>query len=265
MSLHRRVPPSPGYTAMLEPGDGLELLGFGLLRLNPGDRYETLSAQYETALVILGGRCSATAGGHSWAEVGAREDVFAGPAASLYVPAGVTWSVTAITALEVAVIRAPAEATGTDPVLIRPDEVVVHRRGRPGFAREVHDLIADNVPAERLVIGETFNAPGEWSSYPPHKHDVDRGELESVMEEFYYFRVDPRQGFGVQMIYTADGELDEAYRIQDGDLTLLPRGYHPVAAAPGYRVYYLWALAGYQGRKLRPADDPAHAWVNEAP
>lgn len=267
--LHVRMPRQSGYQQLAAPGDVLGLLTIGRLCLQPGDRYEAPVSADETALIILSGKADVTAGDHRWDRLGERDDVFTGQATAVYIPPNISWTVVAVTALEAIVTSAPIATAyppgAAAPVLVKPQDVIVHQRGRPGFAREVHDIIADNVPASRLVIGETFNAPGEWSSYPPHKHDTDRGELETVMEEAYYFRTDPPQGFGAQMIYTADGTLDFACRVQDGDLTLLPRGYHPVAAAPGYRLYYLWVLAGHQGRTLRPADDPAHAWVKDPP
>jgi 5-deoxy-glucuronate isomerase len=111
------------------------------------------------------------------------------------------------------------------------------------------------------MVGETFNPPGNWSSYPPHKHDGRDGE--PTLEEVYYFRIDPPQGFGQQMLYTADGE-SVTHAVRDGDTVLLPYGYHPVSAPPGYRLYYLWGMAGAQ-RKLALHEDPTHRWIHDAP
>jgi len=123
----------------------------------------------------------------------------------------------------------------------------------------VHNVFVTDTHARRLLVGETFNAPGNWSSYPPHKHDGRDGE--PVLEEVYHYRVDPPQGFGVQMLYTADGE-SITHTVRDGDAVLLPYGYHPVSAPPGYRLYYLWGMAGAE-RRLALHEDPAHSWVSK--
>jgi 5-deoxy-glucuronate isomerase len=119
------------------------------------------------------------------------------------------------------------------------------------------------VPAKKLLVGETYNIPGGWSSYPPHKHDVYSPGEEVCLEEIYHFRIDPPQGFGFQRIYSPERDLDEAYSIENGDTVIIPCGYHPVAAAPGYTLYYLWGLAG-EKREMRPREDPGHAWVNQS-
>ncbi|HEU5394485.1 MAG TPA: 5-deoxy-glucuronate isomerase, partial [Candidatus Methylomirabilis sp.] len=115
-------------------------------------------------------------------------------------------------------------------------------------------------PAKRLLVGETFNRAGEWSSYPPHKHDRAAYPEESKMEEVYLFKVDPPQGFGLQRFYSPERGVDTAVILRNNSVTRIPWGYHPVAAAPGYRLYYLWMLAG-EDRNYALADDPAHAWV----
>jgi 5-deoxy-glucuronate isomerase len=115
---------------------------------------------------------------------------------------------------------------------------------------------------QNLIVGETINPPGNWSSSPPHKHDVDDLPMESKLEEVYFYKLKPQQGFGLQRIYSDDGDLDEAYVIRDGDTVAFPRGYHPVVAAPGYQLYYLWVLAG-EKRIMCPNDDPDHAWVKD--
>ena len=150
------------------------------------------------------------------------------------------------------------------PVIVEPADVVVHDRGRPGWQREVHDIIADTVPAQRLLVGETFNAAGQWSSFPPHKHDG--GDGEPALEEVYYYRFDRPDGFGFQGLYELDGS-ERAVFLRHGAVVGIPRGYHPVCAAPGYRLYYLWALGPRAGtaRALALHEDPAHRWLHEIP
>ena len=163
--------------------------------------------------------------------------------------------------MEAILISTPSPArAGAEPVLVRPAEVRVNTRGRDQYTREVHDLFVDDPYAARLMVGETFNPPGNWSSYPPHKHDGADGEPR--LEEVYHFRITPSSGFAHQSLYTAAGEC-VTHQVKDGDAVLLPYGYHPVSAPPGYRVYYLWALAG-DTRRLVPFEDPQHRWIHDA-
>jgi len=259
----RRAQDAPGYTRFCTSGQDLAHLTFGVCNLAPGAGWEAQSEVEETLAVILCGTVDAVAGEAHWSGLGGRSNVFAGRASAVYVPPGERLALQAVGGpAKVAICQSPVpDGQSTPrPYVIGPADVQVNARGREPFAREVHDILDLSRPAARLVVGETFNEVGNWSSYPPHKHDENRGEAEARLEELYYFQVDPEQGFGAQFLYTVDGEIDEAYRVRQGDVTLLPRGYHPVAAAPGYRLYYLWVMAG-DGRRLRPFDDPAHVWV----
>ena len=161
--------------------------------------------------------------------------------------------------MEVILVSTPAAAT-TAPAIARPDDIRVNHRGRATYTREVHDVFVTDPHVQRLMVGETFTPPGHWSSFPPHKHDGRDGE--PTLEEVYYFRVDPPQGFGHQMLYTAAGEV-ATHAVKDGDAVLLPYGYHPVSAPPGYTLYYLWAMAGAE-RRLALHEDPDHRWIHDA-
>ncbi|MFZ5816504.1 MAG: 5-deoxy-glucuronate isomerase [Bacillota bacterium] len=259
LDLFRRPPKTKGRIDIANPGQELQMVGLSLLRLDEGESYTGETGAEEIVLVILGGRARISAAGQDLGILGERANVFAGRAHAVYVPCHTGYSVTGASAVEIAICRAPSEKPGRVQV-VTPDQVVVHQRGKDLFQRRVEDIVADNVEADRIVVGETFNATGHWSSYPPHKHDEENPPVESKMQEIYLFKINPQHGFGVQVMYTTDGEIDQAYRILDGDVTLLPKGYHPVAAAPGYQIYYLWAIAG-EHRQMRPNDDPAHAWV----
>jgi 5-deoxy-glucuronate isomerase len=118
-----------------------------------------------------------------------------------------------------------------------------------------------------MLVGETYTIAGNWSSFPPHKHDVEVVPDEVQQEELYLFKIRPAEGFGVQVFYSRPdsphGELDEAVAVRENDLTLMPFGYHPVAAPPGYDVYYLWFLTGHK-RLMCPHDDPVYAWIKTA-
>lgn len=145
-------------------------------------------------------------------------------------------------------------------VIVTPDKVKERIVGSRNWRRYVNDVIGMDIKAGRMIVGETFNPPGNWSSAPPHRHERDELPLESDMEEIYFYKIDPPKGFGMQMVYTEDKAIDEAYAIRNSDLIAIPRGYHPVVAGPGYRLYYLWVLAGKK-RILKQKDDPEHVWV----
>lgn len=280
--LHRRPRSAQGLEWVARAGADLRHLSFGLLRLGQGQAQEVALAGEEAVLVLVEGslgvqgRVAGAPEGFAFDPVGPRAGVFRQRASAVYLPPGTEAVIRAHAPLLAAWITSPTGHAGQPgaatpaagraprPVWIRPEEVRVAVRGRPGYQREVHDLVDERVPALRLLVGETFNRPGEWSSYPPHKHDTAIPGVETPLEEVYFFRVDPPQGFGVQMLYSPSREIDQAYRVLDGDVTLLPFGYHPVAAAPGYRIYYLWALAGAE-RHLSVQDDPDHAWVTARP
>jgi 5-deoxy-glucuronate isomerase len=184
--------------------------------------------------------------------------VFTERATALYLPPGRVLTVRAEAPLEAILVSAPAPPGGA-PALIRGDAVRVNARGRGLYSREVHDLFVTDPHVRRLMVGETFNPPGHWSSFPPHKHDGRDGE--PVLEEIYHYRIDPPQGFGHQMLYAAGGE-SVTHVVHDGDAVLLPYGYHPVSAPPGYRLYYLWAMAGGE-RRLALHEDPVHRWIHD--
>jgi 5-deoxy-glucuronate isomerase len=228
------------------------------LRLTAGGTASHVINDEETVVVLQEGRGRFAAASQEWNV--ARSGVFSERATALYLPPGVELTVTAATALEAVGISTPAPAGGT-PVVATPDDVLVNARGRGTYAREVHDIFVRDPHVRRLMVGETFNPAGHWSSFPPHKHDGRDGE--PCLEEVYHYRLDPPHGFGHQMLYTNDGEA-VTHLVRDGDAVLLPYGYHPVSSPPGYRLYYLWAMAGEQ-RQLALYEDPAHRWIHDAP
>jgi 5-deoxy-glucuronate isomerase len=224
----------------------------------------------EAAIVLLAGDVTMRAAGDT--HRAQRRDVFDARATAVFLPPTSTAEIVAHSRTELAL----AATVGSDlhaiedaqPRLVNADDVVVHDRGKPGWQRAVHDVIADSVPAQRLLVGETFNAAGEWSSFPPHKHDG--GDGEPALEEVYYYRFDRPEGFGFQGLYeTANpgpGASERAVFLRHGSVVGIPRGYHPVCAAPGYRLYYLWALSTAPGtpRALALHEDPAHRWLHDA-
>ena len=223
--------------------------------LGAGDaRVITPPPGQEAALVLLEGRVEFDG------EVASRSSVFDERASAAYLPPDSSLVVDATLDAELALVTTIGYelASAEDATIVQPADVVVQARGKPGWQRDVHDVIADAVPARCLLVGETFNEPGQWSSFPPHKHDG--GDGEPALEEVYYYRFDHPDGFGFQGLYEADGQA-EAVFLRHGSIVGIPRGYHPVCAAPGYRLYYLWALVG-DPRQLAMHEDPVHQWLN---
>jgi 5-deoxy-glucuronate isomerase len=252
-----RIPRAEGLQVLQRRGEhGARELTSRRLRLAPGGSARFSVPDEETVVVLQEGEGTFAAGGRSWPVT--RSGVFTDRATALLLPAGVELTVSANTALEAVLVSTPAPRGG-EAVLFGPDQVQVNARGRGTYAREVHDICVRDPHGRRLMVGETFNPPGHWSSYPPHKHDGRDGE--PILEEVYHYRIDPPQGFGHQMLYTSDGE-SVTHTVRDGDAVLLPYGYHPVSAPPGYRLYYLWAMAG-QERRLALHEDPAHRWIHD--
>jgi 5-deoxy-glucuronate isomerase len=178
--------------------------------------------------------------------------------------------------------------------VIRPDDVRVEVRGKGVTERRIHWILSEKDPAARLLLVEVLTPAGHWSTYPPHKHDEDKAGVERALEELYYYRFNPEQGFAFQGIYTKPspspssgslpppraGEplssgsrdfprgqgrgggvgLNVSICARHDDLVLVPRGYHVVSAAPGYDCYYLNAMAGAV-REWLFTTDPDHEWL----
>jgi 5-deoxy-glucuronate isomerase len=257
------VPDGGGCILSVTPESaGWRYVGFEVFRLEPGMRLARETAGREACLVVLTGRASIEAAGRRFGSLGERMSVFAGKPAAVYVPAQAAWSVAAETPLQLAVCTAPAE--GRLPArLIAADEIGTEDRGAGTNARHVRNVLPQDAPAESLLVVEVITPGGNWSSYPPHKHDSDALPEESRLEEIYYHRIDPPQGFAFQRVYTDDRSLDQTMSVEDGDCVLVPRGYHPVGAPHGYDLYYLNVMAGPQ-RRWSFRNDPAHAWILKA-
>lgn len=254
-----RQPRAEGVQILQQRGDaGAREMTTRRVSLPPGGSAAIQIPGEEAVVIVQQGRASMSAASRQW-DV-SRSNVFAQRATALYLPPGEALEIKASEPFEAVIFSTPAPSGG-EPVLVGPDDVQVNARGRANYSREVHNIFVDDPHVKRLMVGETFNPPGNWSSFPPHKHDGRDGE--PTLEEVYYYRVDPPQGFGQQMLYTNDGEC-VTHSVRDGDTVLLPYGYHPVSSPPGYRLYYLWGMAG-EHRKLALHEDPAHKWIHETP
>mgnify|MGYP005973611439 FL=1 len=253
-----------GYQEVVDKESGLELIGFDLIRLEPGENAVYESEEYEIGLVILQGTCSVKVDDVTFDKLGSRRSVFDGKPTTVYVPRDSKYEVTATGSmmLEIGVCKVKARKK-YEAFVIDAGDVTTEHRGKLNWQRDVNDIITSKYEGkvDRIVLGETYSMPGQWSSYPSHKHDTDNLPFEVNMEEIYHFKVNPGQGFGIQVMYSDDMSLRESYIIKNGDSVAIKNGYHPVVAAPGYQVYYLWVMAGVDTRQLTPCDDPDHAWV----
>jgi 5-deoxy-glucuronate isomerase len=270
MSLHLKSPgEAPGVYPLVQRGNHLKYLSFTIVELGGNLREYTFeTGDEEVSLDFYTGPVTIEAEGSfgRW-----REQVGARPSLSeahpmVYIPSGAKVTVRAANG-PARLTVAGAEGKPGTPKLIHGTEIMEKSVGKENWARSVFTHIADNVSANRLICGETVNRPGGWSSCPPHKHDRFNQPSEVPMEEVYYFQLDPKQGFGFIRVYTDPSDADAfdySFAVEHGDTVLIPRGYHPVAACPGYTLNYTWILAG-EGRTYGAwSDDPKHAWIRNS-
>jgi 5-deoxy-glucuronate isomerase len=240
----------------IEPADaGWTYISFSVRTLAQGETLTLPANDRERALVPLSGVAEATGTGGSW-RFGGRPSVFEGLGHCLYLPRDTEVTVTAATALELAVAEAPATERH-EPVLVTPDDVAIELRGGGNASRQVGSLMLPDFPADRLHVIEVWTPGGNWSSYPPHKHEHDR-EGEAELEETYYYRLrDPENGWALQRVYSPERDFELTQTVHDGDLLMIPWGYHTTVAAHGQDLYYLNVLAGpAPKRTLQALQDP---------
>lgn len=264
--LHITAQPYQGYHSVVAPDNGvLNYLTLALVKLAPGEAYAGETGDFEQVAVLLSGQFTVAVGGQTF--TGQRRNVFEERATAVYLPPHQAFEIRNVgdVTLEVALAGSPASGR-FEPFVVTPEEVKPRRVGRDNWARTVQDIIVQNGEGrvQRIVVGETINDAGNWSGYPPHKHDTYEPGVEADMEELYHFRLSPEQGFGTQLHYRYDPMTADAYLVRDGDTFMIPDGYHPVVAGAGYRLYYLWIMAGEGDRVLTPHEDPRHVWVKEA-
>ena len=261
MSFKKAYKQAKGYTSLCKIGEcSLKKLEFGIIELDAGDVQAFDTENKETAFIMLQGHCNVKYDDVLWENVGNRNTVFENrKAESFYMPKEQKLEIEAIDHVKIAVCATPVDEK-TEPQLLREDHVVLKLLGEQPYQRETSFIIDGNSNAKILTIGEAYVTEGNWAGFPPHKHDEDNMPKECIAEEIYYFLFNPVQGFGVQCLYTADGELDEAYRVKNDELVEFPYGYHTTVATPGYATYFLWLMAGdYQG--FNRSNDPEHAWI----
>lgn len=244
---------------------GWRYVGFSLYRLRAGDRIGEATGTNEVILVLVEGRARITADGKDWGELGERMSVFEKtPPHCLYLPNGAEWNAEATSDCTLAVCAAPGRS-GHSARRIGPDGITLTARGSGSNERWINNIAMEAEDyCDSLLVTEVFTPAGHWSSYPSHRHDEDDFPLITYLEETYYHRINPEQGFGVQRVYTDDGTLDETMAVQNHDVVLVPRGHHPCGAVHGYEMYYLNVMAGPR-RAWRFVADPRHEWLMEPP
>ncbi len=261
MKYHAYLTANQGINRL--PINPCQLLDFNFLKLEAGEEYSANTGNREILAVILGGKATFTINGITFEKVGGRPSVFGGKPHSVYIPVGADFSIKAVGSVEIALPSAPSDEN-IEPYVISPSQVANGIWGAANFKRYFHQILTTaaqpELPARRLIVGETFTPSGNWSTYPPHKHQVDDLPRQAYHEEMYYFKVNPGDGFGICHYYNEDGE-DENFTIRDNSIHMMPKGYHTVVSAPGYTTYYLWFLAGTQ-RVQATIDDPNLGWVS---
>jgi 5-deoxy-glucuronate isomerase len=233
-------------------------MSFFVRRLQPNEAYRASTEKEEAAFVLLGGTCRADWGQGSQL-IGKRANVFDGFPYALYLPAGNQLSFTAETTCEIAECRVPSTAQ-LEPKLITPADAVTSLRGGGNVSRQIVDVITPAFPADKLIVIEVYTPGGNWSSYPPHKHDVHSPPAEVDLDEIYYYRMKDPGAFAFQHLYSSGNSGGQTVQAHDGDAVLVRSGFHPVVAGPGYDLYYLNFLAG-SSRAMAVTEDPQHVWI----
>jgi 5-deoxy-glucuronate isomerase len=272
----RAAPQPDGLITRVTPElAGWDHIYFEARTLAPGGSYRQDTGEHELALVLLGGTVSVQSSRGTWPHIGKRSDVFAGKPEALYLPRHTQFTVIAQSACEFALAWC---ATDRDhaPRLVTQADVPVEIRGGDNATRQINGIVPPGFDCHCLVLVEVYTPGGSWSSYPPHKHDVHREDaagdvLEADLEEVYFYKLRRPEGYAYQRVYTdahsplqqAGYPIDAVIMARNNDAVLVPEGYHPVVAPPGYDCYYLNVLAG-SAQSLANQDDPAYAWVKHS-
>ena len=255
-----KAAPGKEIAAVTPESAGWDYVGFTAYRLEPGDSITFEDPGREACLVVLTGKARVQAGALDCGILGNRLSVFEDTAPdAAYAPNGCPLSATAVSTCEIALAHAPG--LGTHPARTIPGSSMRRSvRGEGTNRRFVTDILPADEPADSLLVVEVVTPSSHSSSYPPHKHDTDALPCESSLEETYYHRLNPEQGYVLQRVYTDDRSLDEAIAAENHDVVLVPRGYHPVTVPHGYTSYYFNVMAG-EKRNWVFRNDPAHEWM----
>jgi 5-deoxy-glucuronate isomerase len=247
------------FLAVTPQSAGWRHVGFEAATLRAGAPVVRESGAREVCIVVLSGTIDVRSSQGEFRDVGSRPDPFSGRPDAVYLPRNTRFEVSGDGA-EIGLCFAPAPSGGARARVLPGDEIEVETRGHGALERTIHPILMGDREADSLLVCEVLTPGGHWSSYPPHKHDVDDPPRETFLEETYYHRVSPARGFGLQRVYTDDRSLDASLAFGDRDCVLVPRGYHTVSAPPGYDLYYLNVMAG-PVRSWAVANDPDHEWT----
>lgn len=248
-----------GYERIVTPDSGLAFFReYGILRLNEGV-FADHTGGAEAMLHIVQGSCTLQSGNQVFSHLGERATPFDGKPTTIYIPPGTPFTIEG-EGLEMVISRAAAR-TGGEIRVIQPADVTNKWVGKDNWNRSVTMIAPPDFPAQTLIVGETFNPSGNWSGVPAHKHDQTGSTLESNHEEIYYFRFQRENDWGCLRVYEDDG-TDDLVLLKDRLVTVIPRGYHTVAVAPGSHLLYTFHLAG-SSKKLMAAEDPNQAWIKQ--
>ena len=262
-------------TQILPEQAGWHMVHFQARKLGAGETWSFRPGPFEMVLVPLSGGLKVASNRGEWPRVGQRASVFAGLPEALYLPGDSSLQVQALEDAQFAVAWAPAEHDHPAR-LVTQDQVTVELRGGDNVSRHINGMLRPGFDCDHLVVLEAYTPGGNWSSYPPHKHDRHRTDatgalVEADLEEIYYYKIDPPEGFAIQRVYTGEASplqqagdgFDEVLLVRSDDTVLVPGGYHPVVVAPGYTCYYLNVLAG-SAQSLTAVDDPTFSWVKNS-
>jgi 5-deoxy-glucuronate isomerase len=254
---------------------GWNYIHFQVRRLGAQRSWSFTTGDNELAIVSLSGSIRAESDRGQWLHIGERSSVFSGLPYALYLPRQISFTVTAETNSEIAVAQAPTNQDH-EPRFVTPSDIEIEIRGGDNATRQINNILPPGFPCHRLVVVEVYTPGGNWSSYPPHKHDVHKTDqegkvLEADLEEVYFYKLDRTEGFAFQRIYTAPESplhragypIDAVLLARNNDVVLVPEGYHPVTSPPGYTTYYLNVLAG-SAQSLANSEDPHYTWVKES-
>lgn len=241
-----------------------KLLDFALVNLAAGQEYAAKTEGREICAIVLGGKATFVADGKRFEKVGGRPNAIAGLPHSVYLPAGIEFSIKGEGNVQVALCSAPSDME-IEPYVIAPNRVTTGVWGAANFKRYFRQILTTagqpDLPARRLIVGETVVPSGNWATYPPHRHETDNLPVEAFHEEMYYFQVAPADGFGICRFYIGGTDVEENYTIRNNTLLMAPKGYHSLVSAPGYTTWYIWFLAG-EHRTQATVDDPTLGWVS---
>ncbi|MFD2216763.1 MULTISPECIES: 5-deoxy-glucuronate isomerase [Metabacillus] len=239
----------------------LEYVEFKVVDLTPGAKYAEELDEKEVCIVAVTGRINVTDQEQTFRNLGTRESVFEQkPTDSVYISNNRSFEIEGVSKARVAICYSPSE-NQLPTKLIKASDIGIEHRGVQNNKRLVHNILPDSDPsANSLLVVEVFTESGNWSSYPPHKHDQDNLPYESFLEETYYHEMNPKQGFVFQRVYTDDRSIDETMTVEHGDVVIVPAGYHPVGVPDGYVSYYLNVMAGPK-RTWKFHNDPDHEWI----